>query len=177
MTEIQKYSVLETGDGFEIRQYEPFITVSTLENAGIRSAGNRAFQKLAGFIFGGNSESKRIAMTAPVTEKPMADGYEVSFVMPAGMTMEEMPKPSGGNLTIAEHPGQKMAAITFSGLVGEKAFANQEQKLKNLLTGAGLTFDPTPIYARYDAPTTPFFLRRNEVLLALDSSPAKRGTA
>jgi len=81
-----------------------------------------------------------------------------------------MPKPSGGNLTIAEHPGQKMAAITFSGLVGEKAFANQEQKLKNLLTGAGMAFDPTPIYARYDAPTTPFFLRRNEVLLALDNS-------
>jgi hypothetical protein len=31
----------------------------------------------------------------------------------------------------------------------------------------GIEFEPTPIYARYNAPTTPFFLRRNEVLLSL----------
>ena len=167
MTEVQKYQVLESHDGFEIRIYEPFITVSTIESAGLRSAGNRAFQKLAGYIFGGNSNSQRIAMTAPVTEKPVGDGFEVSFVMPAGMTLDQMPEPSGDPLKIESHPAQKMAAIRFNGMVAERSFGNQEQKLKELLDAAGIKYDATPIYARYDAPTTPFFLRRNEVLLSV----------
>lgn len=169
MAEVQKYQVLEPHYGFEIRQYEPFITVSTIENAGMRSAGNRAFQKLAGFIFGGNSESKQIAMTTPVTEKPVPDGFEVSFVMPAGMTLDQMPKPTRDQLKIESHPGAKMAAIRFTGLIGERSFAIQEQKLREMLDEAGIEYLPTPIYARYDAPTTPFFLRRNEVLLSVVS--------
>jgi hypothetical protein len=167
MTEVQKYEVVKSYKGFEVRDYAPFITVSTHESGNMLSAGNHAFRKLAGFIFGGNLESRQIPMTTPVTEVPVENGYEVSFVMPHDMAMAGMPTPAGANLKIEEHPAIKMAAIRFSGKVGNQSFSNNEIKLKELLVAEGIEFDPTPIYARYNAPTTPFFLRRNEVLLSL----------
>lgn len=167
MTEIQKYEVAKSYKGFEIRDYAPFITVSTLESGNMSSAGNQAFRKLAGYIFGGNSESKSIAMTAPVTEKPVAEGFEVSFVMPADMKLPDMPKPQRDNLKIAEHDACRMAAIRFSGTIGMGAFETNAKKLKGLLDAEGIEYDPVPIFARYNAPATPFFLRRNEVLLLL----------
>ena len=167
MTEIQKYKVAKTYKGFELRDYAPFITVSTLEPGNMSSAGNQAFRKLVGYIFGGNSESKSIAMTAPVTEKPVPGGFEVSFVMPADMKMPEMPRPQRENLKITEHDATRIAAIRFTGTIGMASFETNEKKLKELLDSEGIQYDPTPIYARYNAPTTPFFLRRNEVLLSL----------
>jgi len=167
MTEVQKYEVVKSYKDFEVRDYAPFITVSTHESGSMLSAGNQAFRKLAGFIFGGNLESKQIPMTTPVTEVPAENGYEVSFVMPYDMAITDMPTPAGANLKIAERPAVKMAAIRFSGTVGNNSFSNHEKKLKELLIAEGIEFDPTPMYARYNAPTTPFFLRRNEVLLSL----------
>ena len=95
MTEVQKYEVVKSYKDFEVRAYAPFITVSTLESGNMLSAGNQAFRKLANFIFGGNQESRQIPMTTPVTEVPVEDGFEVSFVMPHDMTMADMPTPAG----------------------------------------------------------------------------------
>ena len=170
MTKVQKYEVVKSYKDFEVRNYAPFITVSTHESGNILSAGNQGFRKLANFIFGGNAESRQIPMTTPVTQVPIDNGYEVSFVMPHDTAMSDVPNPSGDNLQIAEHPAVKMAAIRFSGAVGDNTFSNNEKKLKDLLLAQGIEFEPTPIYARYNAPTTPFFLRRNEVLLVIDKS-------
>ena len=167
MTEVQKYEVVKSYKDFEVRAYAPFITVSTLESGNMLSAGNQAFRKLANFIFGGNQESRQIPMTTTVTEVHVDDGFEVSFVMPHDMAMADMPTPAGANLKITEHQAVKMAAIRVSGTVGNQSFPNNERKLRDLLSAQGIEFEPTPIYARYNAPPTPFFLRRNEVLLSL----------
>lgn len=167
MTEVQKYEVVEASHGFEIRDYAPFITVSTFESGGIVSSGYSAFGKLAGFIFGGNLESKNIAMTSPVTNVEVDGGFEVSFVMPNDMSLSQMPTPRTQNLKITEHPRARYAAITFSGSPSDASFRAKAEKLRGLLRLQGLSSDSAPIFARYDRPWTPFFLRRNEVLLAL----------
>lgn len=167
MTEIQKYEVVEASHGFEIRDYAPFITVSTFESGGLVSTGYSAFGKLAGFIFGGNLESKSIPMTSPVTNVEVDGGFEVSFVMPNDMAIKDMPTPKTGNLKITEHPGARYAAITFSGAPSDAGFRTKAKKLKELLGKKNLKTEPQPIFARYDRPWTPFFKRRNEVLFAL----------
>ncbi len=167
MTEIQKYEVVEASHGFEIRDYSPFITVSTFESGGVVSTGYSAFGKLAGFIFGGNLESKTIAMTSPVMNVEVHGGFEVSFVMPNDMSIEDMPTPKTGNLKITEHPGAKYAAITFSGAPNDAGFRAKAAKLRKLLLKQNLKTETEPIFARYDGPWTPFFKRRNEVLFAL----------
>jgi hypothetical protein len=167
LTEIQKYEVVEASHGFEIRDYAAFITLSTIESGGVISSGYSAFGKLAGFIFGGNLESKNIAMTSPVTKVEVADGFEVSFVMPHGMTMSDMPTPKTANLKITEHKAARYAAITFSGAPSDATFRAKAKKLKGMLLEQNHRVDSEPLYARYDGPWTPFFKRRNEVLFAL----------
>ena len=166
MTEVQKYSVLETTDAFEIRDYEPHILLTTIEAGNLNSAGNRAFSKLANYIFGGNVKSQKIAMTAPVLEVPDGNGYAVSFVMPADMTLAEMPQANPG-LTIREMPAAKYAAIRFTGLATDELFSKKEKQLREALDKANLPSSGAAEYARYNGPWTPFFIRRNEVLIPL----------
>ena len=59
------YALLYNLGKVEIREYEPVIqAITTLPDNSATGAG---FQRLAGFIFGGNSASESIAMTAPGT--------------------------------------------------------------------------------------------------------------
>jgi len=64
-TENQKYIVTKKINEIEIREYLPSIYASvTLEENNAKQ--NSLFRILANYIFGGNSESQKIAMTAPV---------------------------------------------------------------------------------------------------------------
>lgn len=167
MTEIQRYQVISKQNGFEIRSYEPFITVSVSEPGSLAGSGNKAFRQLANYIFGGNRQGQQIAMTAPVTQRKVSDGFQVSFVMPASMSISEMPTPATSNLEICEHPSGEYAAIRFSGLASEGLFLQKEQSLRLKLADAKLRSDGEATYARYNGPWTPGPLRRNEVLIAL----------
>jgi hypothetical protein len=167
VTEIQRYEVLSNQDGFETRRYEPFVTISKIENGSMAAAGNQAFRPLANFIFGGNKSGQQIAMTAPVTQVKVADGYRVSFVMPASMRIENMPEPASSDILIEEHPAGKYAALKFSGLATEKLFQRKEALLRKKLEQDGIGASPMATYARYNGPWTPGPLRRNEVLIPL----------
>ena len=105
-------------------------------------------------------------MTAPVLEQPSSEGYSVSFVMPADMRLEDMPEPNP-TLKIQQKPGGKFAAIEFPGLASEALFKKKELVLKSKLRKLEIPCDEGAIYARYDGPWKPGFLRRNEVLVPL----------
>jgi hypothetical protein len=110
MTEEQKYVVEKTFPNFEIRRYEPCVLADVTVSADFQSAGSIAFRSLIGYISGSNEPNKKIAMTSPVIQESDAnvsstkiamtspviqeaikDSQVVSFVMPAGMTMADMP--------------------------------------------------------------------------------------
>ena len=82
-TEEQPYKVVLKKDKFEIRYYPAAIFAQVKSPAkGYRNESGNQFRKLAGFIFGGNSESKQIAMTAPVHMEKSEEGSVMHFVMP-----------------------------------------------------------------------------------------------
>ena len=58
-----------------------------------------------------------------------------------------------------------MAAVRFSGTWGEDRFVNHEGKLRAHLAEHGLQPVGEAVYARYNPPFTPWFMRRNEVLI------------
>ena len=61
--ENQNFKTLNVIDNIEIREYPPAIYASvTIKN----SNSNNMFGILAGYIFGGNENNQKIAMTAPV---------------------------------------------------------------------------------------------------------------
>ena len=167
MTEKLGYQVIENLGDFEIRLYPPHILVSTVEPGSMATAGNQSFRRLANYIFGGNNAGKSIAMTAPVLQAQRESGFTTSFVMPASMSMQQMPSSSDASLTFVQQPGGKFAAVSFSGLASQPLFDSKAKALKKLLASRQIEIAGEAIYARYDGPWTPFFLRHNEVLIPL----------
>ena len=165
MTEVQSYRVLKAHKGFEVREYDPHTLVTTWSQGDLGSSAYSAFGYLAGFIGGNNQKRQPIAMTAPVLQRESGDGFEVSFVMPAGMT--DVPAPSSTALRIEHFEKSTFAALSFSGFAREALFRAKEQKLRQLLAEQGFEVVGKPRFARYNGPWTPAPLRRNEVLLEI----------
>lgn len=168
MTEQLSYQVVAKLPHAEIRRYPPHLLISTFESGRMPESGNQAFRRLANYIFGGNLQSKSIAMTAPVLQQPNDLGYETSFVMPAAMRIEEMPGTADSSLRIQQADGGLYAAITFSGLASGGLFGRKAGELTAIIEASDYKQKGLPIFARYNGPWTPSFLRRNEVLIPLE---------
>ena len=90
-----KYTVENTLDNAEIRNYESFVVAETIVTGDHESAGSKAFSILAGYIFGGNDKKTKIQMTAPVNLQKVGEGeFAVQFVMPSEWTLNTLPKPN-----------------------------------------------------------------------------------
>jgi hypothetical protein len=174
-----KFEVVETNDDYEIRRYEPFIVAETEVPGDFDLSGSAAFSVLAGYIFGDNratadsTANVKLAMTAPVLSTAAnpndSDRYVYRFVMPSEYEMETLPVPLNSRVTIREVSGRLMAVRRYSGRWTAKSFNNHEQALREALQRDGLTPVGTSSLARYNAPFTPWFMRRNEVMLELSA--------
>ena len=112
-------------------------------------------------------ESESISMTAPVLNTPgkEKDTYVYSFVMPAEYTLETIPKPKNPSIKIRKVAGKQMAAFRYSGTWSEKRYKKYEKELLENIQKQGFEKVGEPQFARYNAPFTLWFMRRNEILL------------
>ena len=170
--ETPSYRVEEQIGDIELRRYEPYVVAETLVSASLEGAGNRGFRLLAGYIFGGNTtaggESTKISMTTPVTQDRVGEEYRVRFMMPSAYRGESLPTPNDSRVTISEVGPQLLAAIRYGGRWTSRGYEEHLAKLTDALESAGRRAVGEPIWARYDPPWTPWFRRRNEVLVAVD---------
>lgn len=163
MTEIQRYEVLESDRGFELRSYPAHTLVNVQSGGDFASASYGAFGYLAGYIGGRNQTGQNIAMTAPVLQEKTSAGYLVSFVLPDGMV--NPPEPSDARVQLESREATVMAALRFSGPADKSLFEEKADALRQLCEKRGLRVVSEPLYARYNGPWTLPMLRRNEVLL------------
>lgn len=179
-TEEAKYTVVLKDESFELRQYEPHVVAETLVEGDLEGAGNKAFNLLFKYISGNNRSQRKVAMTAPVSQGPVSekiemtspvgqrrtnDQWAVSFMMPSSYSLETLPKPNDANVVLRQIPARYMAAVRYSGFWSEKGYRNNLDKLKTWIGAESFTVIGEPIWARYDAPFVPWFMRRNEVLI------------
>ncbi|WP_027848389.1 SOUL family heme-binding protein [Marinospirillum minutulum] len=175
--------MIKEGD-FELRSYAPQVVAETLVAGSFSNVGNKAFMRLFKYITGNNtsqqkvattspvtqsSESEKIAMTSPVTQHPVKNSWAISFTMPAGTTLETLPTPNDPQVTLRQVPERHLAVIRYSGLWTEKGYLENKTKLEDWLEEKGYTVIGEPVWARYDPPFKPWFLRRNEVLLPIEA--------
>jgi hypothetical protein len=161
-----EYTVLEQSDDWELRLYEPYIVAETRVEGNLRQTGNRAFRILAGYIFGDNEPGERMAMTAPVISEPNGDGASVyQFVMESAYDMDSLPVPNDARVTLRELPARLVAALTFSGTWNEARIDERTREFLARLGEEGYELLGDPMLARYNPPLTPWFLRRNEILV------------
>lgn len=168
MTEQQPYRVVQRFDAFEVREYPPAAVAEVSVDGSFEQAGTRAFGSLFGYISGRNQRSQSIAMTAPVLQRTDAQGRQaVAFVLPAELSATDAPEPGDTSIRVHEVPGSTTAAMTYTGRWTEGSFQRHRAALLDAVKGAGLTPAGEPRFARYNPPFTPWFLRRNEVLVDL----------
>jgi len=182
-TESPKYEVLAKYEGFEVRRYVSYVVAETEVDGERGDAGNSAFGLLAGYIFGGNTSSSKIEMTAPVTQSQKIEmtspvtqtqsgaHWKVQFSMPSKWTMETLPKPKDSRVTLRVVPERVVAVLRYSGTWSEANYQEHLTALKEGLKREGLGSTGEPTWARYDPPWTPWFLRKNEVQLELATPP------
>jgi hypothetical protein len=115
-------------------------------------------------------------MTVPVGQRPEGAGYWVSFVMPASFTLVTLPQPSHPRIRLRELPARTVAAIRFRGWWRPGTVQRHRQALERWMRGADLQAAGEPVYARYNPPYVPWFVRRNEILMPLVAYPPEPGT-
>lgn len=170
--ETPRYSVLADSGDFEVRLYEPMVLAETLVDGTMEQSGTAGFRRIGGYIFGGNQRGESISMTAPVAMQPVDAGrWRVTFMMPSRLKLDTLPAPKDQNVRLTPMPQARMAAVTFTGTWSPESLATRVQALEKAVRAAGLEPDGAPIFARYDPPWTPPFLRRNEILVPLREAP------
>ncbi len=164
-----KFKILKEDGEYSLRQYEKTVVAETRVEAEFEVAGNSAFRRLAGYIFGRNSDQSKIAMTAPVGMEKEGDGYRVQFTMPASWTLERLPSPDEPLVKIRQLDARMMAVIRYSGGWSQERYLEHEALLKKWIEKNGLRPIGAPVFARYNSPWTLWFLRRNEVLFPVSN--------
>jgi effector-binding domain-containing protein len=112
---------------------------------------------------------EKIRMTAPVNQQSSRDKWAVSFTMPASYTLETLPVPDDPKIILRQVPARRMAAVRYSGFWSEKIYRQNRSELETWIREQGLTITGDPVWARYNPPFTPWFLRRNEILIPVKS--------
>ena len=167
-TERQKYEVVKKENGFEIRFYPRVIMASvTSEKQGEKMNANGNFRRLAGYIFGGNKADKKIAMTAPVHMEQDTNANRMSFVVPAGYSMTDLPDPNDTGIRFHYSEEGYYAALSFGGFAGDHKIKEKEQELKKLLTKAGITTTGNYSYLGYNAPWE-VIGRENDIIVKVE---------
>lgn len=177
-----QYKVLYADGNIEYRQYQPYLVAETVVTDEIdrNDAANKGFMRLFKYITGANTAqtkidmtapvqqakvSAEIAMTAPVQQARSADGWRIAFMLPGKFSLTDAPVPDDESITVHEVPGRVMAVIRYSGRWTTSNVEKNEAILMQHLTDQAITAVGTIETAAYNAPFTPPFMRRNELML------------
>ncbi|NBO38820.1 heme-binding protein [bacterium] len=195
--ETPKYKVVISERDFELREYQPMVVAQVLVTGEREQAARAGFRLVADYIFGNNTTSQKIQMTAPVSQSAQTQSSEIAgagsqkismtapvmqqkqsneekksaeeaqwtlaFFMPSEYSMATLPKPNNAKVTLMEMAASKRAVIQFSGSWSVENFDRREQELLQWIKSKNLTHEGAAIYARFNAPWSLPFLRRNEV--------------
>jgi len=115
-------------------------------------------------------------MTAPVEsrEAQESEGITYSFVMESRYTLDTLPGPNNESIRIREKPSRFVAVRRFSGRWSEANMAQNERELLQALSADGIEPQGAVELARYNGPFTPWFMRRNELIVPIDWPPATK---
>jgi hypothetical protein len=184
-TEQPSYTASQQSGPIEVRQYGSMVAAEVSVAGDRETASSAGFRALAGYIFGGNSGKKSIAMTAPVVQAQAqakgqsiamtapvmqsGDGkdWAVRFIMPKAMTMQNLPTPNNPQVKLVPLKPASFAAIRFSGSAREADIQRQTKLLQDYMAARSMKAAGPASLARYDPPWTPSMMRRNEIMIPI----------
>ena len=165
-----KYKVVRKENEIEIRKYDKILMSSVEVYGNQYNALRKGFQPLVRYIGARERDSEKISMTAPVIQatNDESENWTVSFAMPSKYNIDNLPKPSNDDIYFEEIQPSLAAVIRFSGVADTNLLNQKASVLKRWLELNGYTESSSPKFLFYNDPTTPGFLRRNEVMIIID---------
>ncbi len=168
-TETPKYEVVKKDEKFEVRDY-PELVVAT---APMKENMDQSFRQLFKFITGANEGSQKIEMTTPVIIETEKEQRTMSFIVPAATVAKGVPKPSGETVTLGKIEAARLVALRFPGRRSAETETKALEKLRAWMKEQKLEPKGDAMFAYYDPPWTPTFMRRNEVMLRIEKPKAE----
>ena len=166
--EEQKFTVIKKYPEFEIRFYPSAVLATVYSKAKTyKELAGPGFNKLAGYIFGGNDKDTKIAMTAPVRMDINDSNSSMSFVMPSNYSVENLPRPNNASVEVKKILEEYVAVIKFGGFASDKDIKSYSEKLQKLLLQNGILSHGNYRFLGYDPPFQ-FIGRRNEIIVSVD---------
>lgn len=166
----QPYKELGKQGAVEFRFYPVAMMASVTSNdPTYRGSSSKNFRVLAGYIFGGNQSGQKIAMTAPVHMETSNGKSTMSFVMPEGYDLHNLPQPSSGVVELHPSAEEYVAVIRFGGWASDKTIETRKKELAEQLSLLGIQHHNNFRFLGYNAPWD-FLFRRNEIIVGIDKS-------
>ncbi len=159
--ETAPYQVIRSDGKFELRDYPALVVAETPMHG-----ADNSFMRLFHFIGGENAAKQKIAMTTPVFMNDTAGtNATMAFVMPAKSGLNDLPQPTEPGVVLRQIPAGQFAVLRFSGGRNASNATNALARLTVWLAQQKIAATGEPVFAYFDPPWTPSFLRRNEVML------------
>ena len=165
-----KYKILKKEGQFEIRSYEDILMSSVRVTGSQYQALRKGFRPLVKYISGKERDGEKISMTAPVIQSTSdrKESFTVSFSMPSKYQVDNIPKSRNSEIFFEEVGSYRAAVIRFSGRANEELLDLKSYELRQWIEANGYSSVSTAKYLFYNDPSTPGFLRRNEVMIIID---------
>lgn len=198
-----EYAVEQKEGDLEVRAYEAQVVAETQVEGTLEEAGNQGFRPLFRYISGANRSKTKIPMTAPVgqeqgggrniamtapatqqlvagadrSDEPVGQAstgrWSITFVMPAGSTLDTLPEPADDNVRLRAVPAHRAAAVRYSGTWSKQRYEQNLARLRAWMSERNLSAAGPPLWARYNSPFSLWFIRRNEVIIPIAFIPGK----
>lgn len=168
----QPYTEVKKVGNIEIRYYpKTLMATVTSKDTTYDKSSNSNFRKLASYIFGDNEGKKEIAMTAPVHMGFDKTQSEMSFVMPEGYNLKNLPAPWSNEIRLHETEEEYVAVLRFGGYASDDKIEEKKMQLFAELESLGIKHSNKIRYLGYNAPWDIVF-RRNEVVATISREDA-----
>ena len=165
-----KYKILKKEGQFEIRSYDDILMSSVRVTGSQYQALRKGFRPLVKYISGKERDGEKISMTAPVIQSTSdrKENFTVSFSMPSKYQVDNLPKSKNSEIFFEKLGSYRAAVVRFSGRANEKLLDLKSNELRQWIEANGYSSVSTAKYLFYNDPSTPGFLRRNEVMIIID---------
>ena len=169
--ETPAYKVVEKDRNIEVRYYESMLLQSVKVSGNQYKSLRQGFRPLVNYIGAKGREGEKISMTAPVMQSLGNTNNEwiVSFSMPSKYSKKTLPEPNNKQVYSEQLKPIMAAVIRFSGKTDRSGslIKEKEKTLLNWLKNRDFKIVSKPKYLFYNDPSTPGFLRKNEVLVLI----------
>jgi SOUL heme-binding protein len=182
LEEEPRHEVIEQLGDIEIRRYAPALLAEVTVQGAHDEALDAAFDRLARYIFGGNSRREdmhmtnpvyqgkgaHLPMTTPVTKSAQGGGWTVAFFLSNDLRPDEAPQPDDSTINLIRSPERLVASLRYRGNNTEERMHDARAELLEALSKhPEYKVDSGVYWAQYDAPFVLPFVKRNEAQVEL----------